>query len=86
MRGAGNRPLSPPNLARIRSSLDLPHPFTTSSMTIDHRTEQRRQTYLDHLYAQSGRTDGLYTGLFQQRLRQLVKQDMEATLDANNPA
>lgn len=60
--------------------------MTPTPMTIDHRTEQRRQTYLEHLYAQSGRTNGLYTGLFQQRLRQLVEQDMEATLDANNPA
>lgn len=55
-------------------------------MTIDPIHEQRRQTYLEHLYAQSGRTNGLYTGLFQQRLRQLVEQDMEAALDAHDPA
>ena len=55
-------------------------------MTIDSLHEQRRQTYLEHLYAQSGRTNGLYTGLFQQRQRQLVKQDMEAALDAHHPA
>lgn len=51
-------------------------------MTIDHRVEQRRQNYLDYLYTRSGRTNGLYTGLFQQRLRELVEQDMEAALDA----
>lgn len=55
-------------------------------MTIDSLHEQRRQTYLEHLYAQSGRTNGLYTGLFQQRQRQLVEQDMEAALDAHHPA
>lgn len=60
--------------------------MTPTPMTIDHRTEQRRQTYLEHLYASSGRTNGLYTGLFQQRQRQLVEQDMEATLDAHHPA
>lgn len=55
-------------------------------MTIDHRLEQRRQNYLDHLYEQSGRTSNLYTGLYQNRLNELVAADMEAALDANlNP-
>lgn len=53
-------------------------------MTIDHRLEQRRQTYLEHLYATSGRTNGLYTGLFQQRQQQLIDADMEAALDAHH--
>lgn len=51
-------------------------------MTVDPREQQRRQDYLEHLYTRSGRTNGLYTGLFQQRLRELVEQDMEAALDA----
>lgn len=55
-------------------------------MNTEIRLQQRRQDYLDHLYNQSGRTNGLYTGLFQQRLRQLVEQDMEAALDAPNAA
>lgn len=55
-------------------------------MTIDHRLEQRRQTYLEHLYTQSGRTDGTYTGLFQDRIQQLLVHDMEAALDADNSA
>lgn len=51
-------------------------------MTLGPRLDQRRQDYLEHLYTASGRTNGLYTGLFQQRLAQLVEQDMEAALDA----
>lgn len=47
------------------------------------KQDQRRQDYLEHLYAQSGRTNGLYTGLYQQRIRELVQQDMDAVLDAN---
>lgn len=55
-------------------------------MTINHRTEQRRQTYLEHLYTQSGRSDGTYTGLFQQRQQLLLQRDMEAVLDAHDLA
>lgn len=55
-------------------------------MTIDPTLEQRRQTYLDHLYAISGRTDGLYTGLFRQRQQLLLQRDMEAALDAHHHA
>lgn len=43
----------------------------------DPKTEQRRQDYLDWLYQQSGRTCGTYTGLYQERLAWLVKQDMQ---------
>ena len=51
-------------------------------MNIDPRTEQRRQNYLDWLYAQSGRNDSTYTGLYQQRIRELVDRDMNDALGA----
>lgn len=43
--------------------------------------ENRRQQYLDRLYELDGRMDrqhpdyGIYTGLFQGRVEQLIKQD-----------
>ena len=40
--------------------------------------EQRRQDYLEWLYHRSGRTNGLYTGLFQGRLQELLLADMAA--------
>lgn len=50
-------------------------------MTTHPATEQtRRQAYLEWLYQQSGRTNRLYTGLFQQRLWQLLEADMEQAL------
>jgi hypothetical protein len=42
--------------------------------------EQRRQAYLDWLYERYGRTDGLYTGLYRQRIRELVQRDMDEAL------
>jgi len=49
-------------------------------MTIDPTTEQRRQDYLDVLYERSGRTCSTYTGLYQERLSELVKRDMQELL------
>jgi hypothetical protein len=49
-------------------------------MTICHIKEDRRQKYLEWLYARSNRTNGLYTGLFQQRIAELVHKDMDETL------
>ena len=49
-------------------------------MEINPITEQRRQDYLDALYARSGRTCSTYTGLYQERLAQLVERDMEELL------
>jgi len=46
-------------------------------MTVNPITEQRRQDYLDALYERSGRTCSTYTGLYQERLVQLVERDME---------
>ena len=46
-------------------------------MTVNPITEQRRQAYLDALYKRSGRTCNTYTGLYQERLVQLVERDME---------
>jgi hypothetical protein len=49
-------------------------------MTIDPKTEQRRQDYLDTLYERSGRTCSTYTGLYQERLTELVQRDMQEIL------
>ena len=54
-------------------------------MTIDPACEQRRQAYLDALYELSGRTCGTYTGLFQERLTELVENDMQQLLTSDQP-
>jgi hypothetical protein len=43
---------------------------------INHKTEQRRDDYLQWLYEQSGRTCCTYTGLYQQRIADLIRRDM----------
>jgi DNA-directed RNA polymerase alpha subunit len=42
-------------------------------------TENERQAYLDWLYLRSGRTCGTYTGLYAERISQLIKADMVAS-------
>jgi hypothetical protein len=37
--------------------------------------QQARADYMDALYEDSGRTDGLYTGLYAERMQQLVMID-----------
>jgi hypothetical protein len=37
--------------------------------------QQARADYMDALYEDSGRTDGLYTGLYAERVQQLVMID-----------
>lgn len=49
-------------------------------MKIDPIIEQRRQDYLEWLYLASGRNNGLYTGLVQQRKQELMKKDMDQAL------
>jgi len=49
-------------------------------MTIDPKTEPRRQDYLDALYERSGRICSTYTGLYQERLTELVQRDMQEIL------
>ena len=39
------------------------------------REQQARAVYLQNLYRASGRTNGLYTGLYQQRIAELVAID-----------
>lgn len=39
------------------------------------REQQARADYLQHLYLSSGRKNGLYTGLYQQRIAELVAID-----------
>ena len=48
---------------------------------IDHAREARRQRYLECLYERSGRSNGLYTGLYQDHIARLIADDMTATLD-----
>lgn len=42
--------------------------------------EERRQRYLEWLYERSLRTDGLYTGLYQQRIKELIEHDMDQSI------
>ena len=44
-------------------------------MNLNIHEQQARADYLQNLYRASGRTNGLYTGLYQQRLQQLVAID-----------
>jgi len=63
--------------SRRRTSLKSAKPNCYAAMTVNPITEQRRQDYLDALYERSGRTCSTYTGLYQERLVQLVERDME---------
>lgn len=49
-------------------------------MHLNHQIEDQRQRYLDWLYTRSGRTSGLYTGLYQERQRELIEEDMRLAL------
>ena len=42
---------------------------------LDPRQQQARADYIERLYLRSGRTNGLYTGLYQQRIAELVAID-----------
>lgn len=48
---------------------------------IDYAREARRQRYIERLYERSGRSNGLYTGLYQEHIARLIADDMAATLD-----
>lgn len=67
------------------------HLFTTRSiglaqtqllpaMKIDPIIENRRQAYLDWLYERSNKSNQLYTGLYQNRIKELIQKDMDETL------
>ena len=47
----------------------------------DPTTEQRRDDYMQWLYQQSGRTCSTFTGLYQERIAQLIERDMREALD-----
>lgn len=49
-------------------------------MTICPIIEQRRQDYLEWLYERSNRKNSLYTGLFQERIKELVLKDMNESI------
>jgi hypothetical protein len=42
---------------------------------LDPHEQQARADYIHRLYINSGRTNGLYTGLYQERIRYLVAID-----------
>lgn len=42
--------------------------------------ENRRQAYLEWLYKRYACTDGLYSGLYRQRINELVQRDMDEAL------
>jgi len=48
---------------------------------VDPVVEQRRADYMEWLYEQSGRTNCIYTGLFEERRRYLLERDMREALD-----
>lgn len=50
---------------------------------MDHIEEDRKARYLDWLYDRSGRTNGLYTGLYLERIAELVQQDKQQALDGD---
>lgn len=50
---------------------------------IDPVVEQRRADYMDFLYKLSGRTNGVYTGLMEERRRYLIERDMDEVLNPN---
>lgn len=50
---------------------------------IDPVVEQRRADYMEFLYKLSGRTNGLYTGLMEERRRYLIERDMDEVLNPN---
>lgn len=52
-------------------------PTQFQPMAIEPVIEQRRQDYLDWLYLRSRRTNGLYSGLVKERIKQLVQKDMD---------
>jgi len=50
---------------------------------IDPVVEQRRADYMEFLYKLSGRTNGVYTGLMEERRRYLIERDMDEGLNPN---
>ncbi len=48
---------------------------------INHIEEDRKAPYLDWLYDHSDRTCCTYTGLYRQRIAELIKRDMREALD-----
>lgn len=47
----------------------------------DPTIEQRRDDYMQWLYAKSGRKCSTFTGLYQQRIAELIERDMREALD-----
>ena len=54
-----------------------------ASQQINPVLEARRQRYIDRLYERSGRSCSTFTGLLQQRLQQLLDQDMAQMLEGS---
>lgn len=49
-------------------------------MNINHVEENRKARYLDWLYDNSGRTCMTYTGLYEQRIAELIERDKNEAL------
>ena len=50
---------------------------------MSHTTDQETQDFIEILYERSGRTNGLYTGLYQQWARLTLKAARTVELDRN---
>ncbi len=48
--------------------------------------QQLRADYIEALYQTSGRTDGLYTNLFQDRIKLLISRDIDHLCETTNDA
>jgi hypothetical protein len=50
---------------------------------VDPVVQQRRADYIEFLYELSGRTNGVYTGLMEERRRYFIERDMDEVLNPN---
>jgi hypothetical protein len=56
----------------------------TEPLQIDWQAENRKQEYLEALYQISGRENGLYTGLVEDRKKRLMEWDQALLLDGGD--
>ena len=58
----------------------------TTQNPCDPIEQQLRADYIEALYQTSGRTDGLYTNLFQDRIKTLISRDIDYLCETTNDA
>ena len=56
------------------------------TLELDPHEQQARADYIEYLYRLSGRTNRLYTGLYQARVKELIARDRYAAVNTNHPA